>query len=95
MYKIMDQSEELRNERMLLPFKDLTEGKSIAIPMKGVNEQELRNLICYNNKKYKRRFRVVKHKELGIYEVGCISNELKPYQIYNSSEKLMKVKKGG
>jgi len=75
-YAIVESSPKLKERtesgRPGYPFKQTPVGHSFTVPIEGTNEQSLR-CAAYNARRncYK-IFKVIKHKDHGIFEVGCI-----------------------
>lgn len=55
-------------------FEDLHEGFSFTIPINDANEQSLRVQCARYSKKLGRTFRMKKHSNMGVIEIGCVSS---------------------
>lgn len=62
----------VRKENMDIPFDKLKPGQSVFRNYGEVNELSLRSKVSTNSKKYEYDFMVIKHKDRGIFEIGCV-----------------------
>lgn len=95
-YKIMESSPEAKLQfsngligKTKYPFEELKEGFSFILPIAEAKENSLRVQCCVQSKKLNRKFVLLKHEKLGIYEIACLVT--KPVQFFvNSHEAIEK-----
>lgn len=61
------------HDQMKYPFAHMNIGESISIPLTELNENSLRNRMSTAKARYGVTLKVIKHRHLGVAEVGRIA----------------------
>ena len=72
----IEQSQLMKEEKISLavkhPFAELPVGLSFTVPIEGTKESSLRTSASMAGKKLGKVFKVIKHLEFGVFEIGCV-----------------------
>lgn len=61
------------HDQMMYPFAHMNIGESISIPLQGLNEKSVRVRMSTAKARWGFTFKMIKHPELGVAEVGRIA----------------------